>query len=223
MRANTTVISVRPADGQGKPQGVGKRWRGWYVGDDGKPLTRRFRTEVEAEAWPNRERAKVHTNQWVQWVGPTVGLDTFGSVAEQWMLTKAHRKPKTFAGYRSILDTLVLPGGHCTLSQSDSADPPVGERSVQIRGEGRASVQECRRRDRATPRPTRGQRDERHYLTHKQLLDLARATERFERSSWSSATAVYVSVKPPRCAARMLATGGRAVRHPRHTLHARES
>ena len=51
VRANTTVISVRPADGQGKPQGVGKRWRGWYVGDDGKPLTRRFRTEVEAEAW----------------------------------------------------------------------------------------------------------------------------------------------------------------------------
>jgi hypothetical protein len=30
-------------------------------------------------------------------------------VAEQWFTTKAHRKPKTLAGYRSLLDTIVLP------------------------------------------------------------------------------------------------------------------
>jgi Phage integrase, N-terminal SAM-like domain len=49
---------------------------------------------------------QVHTNQWVS---PTVGGDTFRTVAENWMLTKAHRRPKTLASYRSILDTLVLP------------------------------------------------------------------------------------------------------------------
>jgi hypothetical protein len=85
---------------------VGKRWRGWYVGDDGKQHTERFRTESEAEQWANRERGKVHTNQWVS---PAVGGDTFRSAAEQWILTKAHRRPKTLAGYRGILDTLVLP------------------------------------------------------------------------------------------------------------------
>lgn len=85
---------------------MGNRWRGWYVGDDGKQHTQRFRTEVEAEAWANKERGKVHPNQWVS---PTVGGDTFRTVAENWMLTKAHRRPKTLAGYRSILDTLVLP------------------------------------------------------------------------------------------------------------------
>jgi hypothetical protein len=48
----------RWSEGQGRPQGVGNRWRGWYVGDDGKQHTQRFRTEVEAEAWANKERGK---------------------------------------------------------------------------------------------------------------------------------------------------------------------
>lgn len=102
------LATGRWADGHGKPQGVGKRWRGWYVGDDGKSRTKRFRTEAEAEAWSNTERGKVVTNQWVS---PDVGLNTFTAVAALWLETKkgAQRKPKTIAGYRSILDTLVLP------------------------------------------------------------------------------------------------------------------
>ncbi|MUL85232.1 MULTISPECIES: site-specific integrase [unclassified Mycolicibacterium] len=104
----TKLATGRWAQGQGKPQGVGKRWRGWYVGGDGKPRTKRFRTESEAEQWSNTERGKVVTNVWVS---PDVGTDTFRSVAELWFTTKqgAQRKPKTLAGYRSILDTLVLP------------------------------------------------------------------------------------------------------------------
>jgi hypothetical protein len=35
--------------------------------------------------------------------------ETFGSVAKQWFNTKAHRQPKTIAGYRSLLETIVLP------------------------------------------------------------------------------------------------------------------
>jgi hypothetical protein len=70
------LATGRWAEGQGRPQDVGKRWRGWYVADDGKQHTRRFRIEVEAEAWANKERGKVHTNQWVS---PTVGGDTVPS------------------------------------------------------------------------------------------------------------------------------------------------
>jgi hypothetical protein len=44
------LATGRWAEGQGRPQGVGKRWRGWYVADDGKQHTQRFRIEVEAEA-----------------------------------------------------------------------------------------------------------------------------------------------------------------------------
>ena len=105
------LATGRWAEGHGKPQGVGKRWRGWYVGDDGKTRTKRFRTEAEAVGWANAERGKVVTNQWVS---PDLGVDTFASVAEHWFGIKAHCKPKTVAGYRSILDTLVLSrwGGH---------------------------------------------------------------------------------------------------------------
>jgi hypothetical protein len=90
----------------GKPQGVGKRWRGWYVGDDGKPRTKRFRTDAEAEVWSNTERGKVVANQWIS---PDVGLNALSTAAEEWLKTKGHRKPKALAGYRSILDTIVLP------------------------------------------------------------------------------------------------------------------
>ena len=102
------LATGRWAEGQGKPQGIGQRWRGWYVGDDGKQHTKRFRTEAEAEAWSNTERGKVVTNQWVS---PDVGVNTFRAVAELWLATKkgAQRKPKTLAGYESILRTLVLP------------------------------------------------------------------------------------------------------------------
>ena len=89
-------------------QGIGQRWRGWYVGDDGKQHTKRFRTEAEAEAWSNTERGKVVTNQWVS---PDVGVNAFRTVADLWLATKkgAQRKPKTISGYQSILGTLVLP------------------------------------------------------------------------------------------------------------------
>ncbi|MDH6198960.1 hypothetical protein M2272_005624 [Mycobacterium frederiksbergense] len=68
----TKRATGRWAQGQGKPQGIGSRWRGWYVGDDGKPHTKDFRTEAEAEAWFNAERGKVVTNVWVS---PSVGVE----------------------------------------------------------------------------------------------------------------------------------------------------
>ncbi|UXA12388.1 site-specific integrase [Mycobacterium sp. SMC-8] len=94
------------AEGKGRPQGVGSRWRGWYVGDDGKMRTQRFRTEVDAEAWVADAKSKIHTRTWIN---PSAARETFGAVAEQWIDTKGHRKPKTLAGYRSLLDTIVLP------------------------------------------------------------------------------------------------------------------
>jgi hypothetical protein len=44
-----------------------------------------------------------------EYVDPRKSAETFGSVAELWFATKQHRKPKTVAGYRSLLDTVVLP------------------------------------------------------------------------------------------------------------------
>jgi hypothetical protein len=54
------------------------------------------------------------------YIDPRRSAETFGAVATQWFATKGHRKPKTVVGYRSILDTLVLPKwGEVPLKQID--------------------------------------------------------------------------------------------------------
>lgn len=195
------------AQGHGKPQGVGSRWRGWYVGDDGKPHTKRFRIQADAEQWANAERGKVVTNQWVS---PKVGTGTFRAVAEQWFVSKqgAQRKPKTLAGYRSILDTLVLPRwGDTPLKEitysglsawiaglsvdgSQAGTPLSGSRirqAHQLVGavfnyavkSGLASKNVAAEIDRRTELPDPAE-VEQHYLTHAQLLDLASNAARFE-------------------------------------------
>lgn len=201
------LATGRWVDGRGKPQGVGNRWRGWYVGDDGKQHTKRFRIEEDAKSWVSTERGKVVTNQWIS---PTVGVDTFASVAERWFTTKrgAQRKPKTLAGYRSILDTLVLPRWRETpmkaITYADlsawlsglSIDGSQAGRGLsasriiqthQLMGAvfkyavkaGLASKNVAAEIDRRRELPE-AEEAEQKYLTHTQLLDLARAAGRFE-------------------------------------------
>jgi integrase len=201
------LATGRWAEGQGKPQGVGQRWRGWYVGDDGKQHTKRFRTEVEAEAWSNTERGKVVTNQWVS---PDVGVNTFRAVAELWLATKkgAQRKPKTLAGYESILRTLVLPRwgdralkaisyselsawfAGLSVDGSQSSTGLSASRIIQTHQlmnavfkyamkAGLASKNVVADIDRRTDLPTEHAREIRS-LTHAQLLGLAACAGRFE-------------------------------------------
>lgn len=195
------------AQGKGKPQGIGKRWRGWYVGDDGKQRTRRFRIEADAKAWSDTERGKVVTNQWVS---PDVGADSFRAVAERWFTTKegAQRKPKTLAGYRSILDTLVLPRwGDNPMKEIAYPDLSAWIASLSVNGSqagtglsasrirqthqlmgavfkyavraGLASKNVAAEIDRRHDLPGTAEAEQ-HYLTHSQLLDFAGEAGRFE-------------------------------------------
>jgi integrase len=203
----TKLATGRWAEGQGKPQGVGQRWRGWYVGDDGKQHTKRFRTEAEAEAWSNTERGKVVTNQWIS---PDVGVNTFRAVGELWLATKkgAQRKPKTIAGYQSILDMLVLPRwgdrplkaityselspwfSGLSVDGSQAGTGLSASRIIQTHQlmnavfkyavkAGLASKNVVADIDRRTDLPTEHARGIRS-LTHAQLLGLAERTGRFE-------------------------------------------
>jgi len=201
------LATGRWAEGKGKPHGVGQRWRGWYVGDDRKQHTKRFRTEVEAEAWANTERGKVVTNQWVS---PSVGVDTFRAVAERWFATRqgAQRKPKTLVGYRSILDTIVLPRwGDTPMKGITYADLSAWIAGLSVNGSQAGSALSASRIRQThqligavfkyavkaglasknvaaeiSPRHDlpEAPETEQHYLTHAQLLDLARETGRFE-------------------------------------------
>ena len=89
-----------------KLHGKGSRWRARYVDSGGREHARSFGRKAEAQQWLNKQISDQVTGDWVN---PALSSVTFGALAERWISTKAMRAPKTVAGYRSILDTIVLP------------------------------------------------------------------------------------------------------------------
>ncbi|MGA4786766.1 tyrosine-type recombinase/integrase [Nocardia sp. AB354] len=108
------VTETDPATGEksrkrakSKQHGKGKRWRARYVDPNGVERERLFSTKVEAQRFLDGDvTTKVVTGTWVD---PDRSGVLFRVVAEKWFATKKGRKPKTVAGYRSLLDTVVLP------------------------------------------------------------------------------------------------------------------
>ncbi len=103
--------SVVDADGNSRAErsanyGKGSRWRARYVDDQGREHARGFGTKAAAQTWLNKQISDQVTGTWTD---PKLSGETFGTLAERWYGTKAARSPKTVAGYRSILDTIVLP------------------------------------------------------------------------------------------------------------------
>jgi integrase len=96
--ATRTVPSAR--------SGRGMRWRARYVDDQGREHTKGFGRKVDAQRWLNRQISDQVTGTWTD---PALSGFTFGVMAERWLSTKATRSAKTVAGYRCLLDTLVLP------------------------------------------------------------------------------------------------------------------
>lgn len=84
----------------------GSRWRARYVDDAGREHVKGFRRKVDAQQWLEQQISDQVTGSWID---PALGGVTFGALAQKWLLTKAHRAPKTVAGYESLLDTIVLP------------------------------------------------------------------------------------------------------------------
>lgn len=100
-------------DAEGNPQtvpsanyGKGSRWRARYVDDQGREHVKTFARKIDAQHWLNKQVSDQVTGNWTD---PRLSSETFGALAERWMQTKATRAPKTVAGYRSLLDVLVLP------------------------------------------------------------------------------------------------------------------
>jgi integrase len=77
-----------------------------YVDDSGRERTKAFTRKVDAQGWLNRQISDQVTGTWTD---PALSGITFGVMAERWLGTKATRSAKTVAGYRSLLDTVVLP------------------------------------------------------------------------------------------------------------------
>ncbi len=85
----------------------GKRYRVTSIDNTGKISTEHFATKPQAEARQKELTAKIVTGTYA---APSAGKVHFRDVAEDWYAIKAIRvKPKTLEGYRSLLDTHVLP------------------------------------------------------------------------------------------------------------------
>ena len=86
--------------------GKGSRWRARYVDDQGREHAKGFGRKVDAQNWLNQQVSDQVTGTWTD---PAMSAVTFAVMAERWLSTKATRSAKTVAGYRSLLDTVVLP------------------------------------------------------------------------------------------------------------------
>ena len=86
--------------------GVGLRWMARYVDSAGVERSKSFGRKSDAAAWLDGETTGHVT---CTWTDPKLSAVTFGVIAERWIATKATRAPKTVAGYRCLLDTVVLP------------------------------------------------------------------------------------------------------------------
>jgi integrase len=84
--------------------GKGMRWLARYVDDRGREHTKTFGRKSDAQQWLDKETADHVAGTWTD---PKLSGQTFGALAERWIKTKATRAPKTGAGYRSLLDTLM--------------------------------------------------------------------------------------------------------------------
>ncbi|WP_253842708.1 tyrosine-type recombinase/integrase [Mycobacterium colombiense] len=86
--------------------GQGKRWMARWVDHDGQERSKTFDRKADAD----RHRVEVTTQLTTgTYADPRRGAVTFGTVAEPWFDSKSGLKAKTRAGYRSLLDVVVLP------------------------------------------------------------------------------------------------------------------
>lgn len=82
------------------------RWRVRWVDDTGREHTKVFSHKEAAQAHLDKVTADVVKGDYVS---PRSSAVTFGTVATEWLDGKAVKKPKTVAGYKSLLDNLILP------------------------------------------------------------------------------------------------------------------
>jgi integrase len=105
-RAGVEDLWFKSSGEKSARHGSGSRWRARYVDDQGSEHTKSFGRKTDAQQWLNKQVSDQVTGTWTD---PALAGVTFGTMAERWLSTKATRAPKTVAGYRSLLDTTVLP------------------------------------------------------------------------------------------------------------------
>jgi integrase len=88
--------------------GQGKRWLARWVDHDGQERTKSFDKTAEAQRHVQAMTTALSTGTYSD---PQRSAVAFGTIAETWLKGKeaANRAPKTVAGYRELLDNVILP------------------------------------------------------------------------------------------------------------------
>jgi len=89
-------------DRQGR---TGRRWRARYRGPDGRIRSRSFDRKVDADRWLVARLGSIDRGDWI---APEAGDIPLAEAADAW-LAGLDIKPKTRAGYESLLRSRVLP------------------------------------------------------------------------------------------------------------------
>ena len=205
---------VKGADGKIRKErsplyGKVSRWRVRWVDDTGQEHTKVFRHKDIAQSYLDKMTADVVKGEYVS---PRTSSVTFGVVASEWLESKAAKAPKTVAGYRSLLDKLILPRWRDT-KLKDITHAEVQrwisglsvDGSVRTEGKGLSAsrviqTHQCMsailkysiRTERLSKNaatgvqlPRKGSVEHR-YLTHAQLLKLADVLDDESRLEWGS-------------------------------------
>lgn len=91
-----------------REQSPGRHTARWYD-DAGQRRSKTFNTRTEAKDFLDNTRADLHRGDYVD---PRNAKVPFKTIANDWLETKVKR-PRTIAGYRSLLDNHILPNfGH---------------------------------------------------------------------------------------------------------------
>jgi integrase len=110
MRRSTRAgVEDRWTNRKGEPtarHGAGKRWLARWVDPDGNERSKVFDRKVDAQKHITNVTTAIATGTYAD---PKRGAVTFGFMAEAWFGSKVGLKPKSQAGYRSLLDVVVLP------------------------------------------------------------------------------------------------------------------
>jgi integrase len=76
-----------------------------------------FDRKIDAEKWLRNEQSRLDRSEWTD---PRLARTTFAEWATPWLDTRRHLKPKTLAGYQSLLSVHLLPRfGHFPLAAID--------------------------------------------------------------------------------------------------------
>ena len=81
-------------------------WRARYRDNLGVERAGHFKTRAAAQSWLDSKTAQLVTGTHVE---ERRGKVTLGTWADEWMLGRVHLKPKTIAGYESLLKTRIRP------------------------------------------------------------------------------------------------------------------